>query len=180
MKWLPIKARLNWLFSERSSSATFNTAQPSGITVRSAPKARCMEKIQERALKCVYSNHTASYESLLNKARLPSLELWEKWTSQFILLKLLMIYYWHTSWSWLKTLSHSRFKKFWKYPENSSHEEGAFWLKNSGTLCQRHLKLPETWKFSEMACELIFLFNWVYNRGRSLDKIMWYILFNYP
>ena len=34
-----------------------------------------MEKIQERALKCVYSNHTASYESLLNKARLPSLEV---------------------------------------------------------------------------------------------------------
>ena len=40
-----------------------------------APNARCMEKIQERALKCVYSNHTASYESLLNKARLPSLEV---------------------------------------------------------------------------------------------------------
>ena len=38
----------------------------------SAPHARCMEK--ERALKCVYFNHTASYESLLNKARLPSLE----------------------------------------------------------------------------------------------------------
>ena len=34
-----------------------------------------MEKIQERVLKCVYSNHTASYESLLNKARLPSLEV---------------------------------------------------------------------------------------------------------
>ena len=41
----------------------------------SASNARCMEKIQERALKCVYSNHTASYESLLNKARLPSLEV---------------------------------------------------------------------------------------------------------
>ena len=41
----------------------------------SAPNARCMEKIQERALKCVYSNPTASYESLLNKARLPSLEV---------------------------------------------------------------------------------------------------------
>ena len=39
----------------------------------SAPDARCMEKIQERALKCVYSNHTAFYESLLNKARLPTL-----------------------------------------------------------------------------------------------------------
>ena len=33
-----------------------------------------MEKIQERALKCVYSNNTASNEYLLNKARLPSLE----------------------------------------------------------------------------------------------------------
>ena len=41
----------------------------------SAPNARCIEKIQERALKCVYSNHTASDESLLNKARLPSLEV---------------------------------------------------------------------------------------------------------
>ena len=40
-----------------------------------APNARCMEKIQERALKCVYFNHTASYESLLNQARLPSLEV---------------------------------------------------------------------------------------------------------
>ena len=28
-----LTARLNWLFSERSSSATFNTAQPSGIAV---------------------------------------------------------------------------------------------------------------------------------------------------
>ena len=33
-----------------------------------------MEKIQERALKCVYSINTASNEYLLNKARLPSLE----------------------------------------------------------------------------------------------------------
>ena len=41
----------------------------------SAPNARCMEKIQERALKCVHFNHTASYESLLNKARLPSPEV---------------------------------------------------------------------------------------------------------
>ena len=35
----------------------------------SAPNTRCMEKIQGRALKGVYYNHTASYESLLNKAR---------------------------------------------------------------------------------------------------------------
>ena len=41
----------------------------------SASNDLCMEKIQERALKCVYSKHTASYESLLNKARLPSLEV---------------------------------------------------------------------------------------------------------
>ena len=41
----------------------------------SAPNARCMEKIQERVLNCVYSKYTASYESLLNKARLPSLEV---------------------------------------------------------------------------------------------------------
>ena len=34
----------------------------------SIPNACCVEKIQKRALKCVYSNHTASYESLLNKA----------------------------------------------------------------------------------------------------------------
>ena len=71
---LALTSRPNWLFSERSSSATFNTAQPSGIHC-SAPNARCMEKIQERVLKCVYSNHTASYESLLNKARLPSQEV---------------------------------------------------------------------------------------------------------
>ena len=58
-----------------SSSASFNTAQPSGITVHSAPNARCMEKIQERALKCVHSNHTASYDSLLNKAHLQSLKV---------------------------------------------------------------------------------------------------------
>ena len=36
-----------------------------------------MEKIRERALKCVYSNYTDSYESLLNKARLPSLKVLE-------------------------------------------------------------------------------------------------------
>ena len=41
----------------------------------SAPNARCKNKIQERTLKCVYSSHTASYESLLNKARLSSLEV---------------------------------------------------------------------------------------------------------
>ena len=40
----------------------------------SAPNARCMETIWERALNCVFSNHTASYESILNKLRLPSLE----------------------------------------------------------------------------------------------------------
>ena len=34
-----------------------------------------MEKIHDRALKCVYSNHTALYESLLNKARLRSLKV---------------------------------------------------------------------------------------------------------
>ena len=34
-----------------------------------------MEKIQERVLRCVYYIHTASYESLLNKARLPSVEV---------------------------------------------------------------------------------------------------------
>ena len=34
-----------------------------------------LKKNQERALKCVYSNLTASNESLLNKARLPSLEV---------------------------------------------------------------------------------------------------------
>ena len=34
-----------------------------------------MEKIQERALKCLYSNHTASYESLLNNLDLLSMEV---------------------------------------------------------------------------------------------------------
>ena len=47
-----------------------------------APNARCMEKIQERALKCVYSNHSASYESLVNKARLSSLQVGRQITSQ--------------------------------------------------------------------------------------------------
>ena len=46
----------------------------------SATNARCMEKNQERALKCVYSNHTASYESLMNKARLPFLEVGRQMT----------------------------------------------------------------------------------------------------
>ena len=40
-----------------------------------APNARGMDTIREKALKCVYSNHAASYESLLKKARLPSLEV---------------------------------------------------------------------------------------------------------
>ena len=67
-----LTARLNWLFSERSSSVTFNTVQPSGITVL----LQMLDAWKRfRALKCVYSNHTASYESLLNKARLPSLEV---------------------------------------------------------------------------------------------------------
>ena len=37
---------------------------------------QCFElSVYERALKCVYSNHTASHETLLNKARLASLEV---------------------------------------------------------------------------------------------------------
>ena len=64
-----------------------------------APNARCMEKIQERALNCVYSKHTASYESLLNKARLPSLEVGRQMNIAIQTFKFLRIYHRHTSWN---------------------------------------------------------------------------------
>ena len=95
-----------------------------------APNAWCMEKIQERALKCVYSNHTASYESLLNKARLPSLEVGRQMNIAIQTFKIVN----DLSPTYLLELIKKRcrtlyFKKFWKYSENSSHEEGATWNK---------------------------------------------------
>ena len=38
-----------------------------------ASDARKLERVQERALRAVYNNKTATYEELLSKARLPSL-----------------------------------------------------------------------------------------------------------
>ena len=55
----------------------------------SAPNTRCMENIQERALKCVYFNHNASYESLLNKARLPSLKVGRQMNIAILTFKIL-------------------------------------------------------------------------------------------
>ena len=62
----------------RSSNDKYQSVYPQPLSILSAvrypcsaPNARCMDNIQERALKCIYFNHTASDESLLNKARLP-------------------------------------------------------------------------------------------------------------
>ena len=75
--WLsPIsQVRLNWLFTERSSSCRHFQNCSDAWHQCSSLNASCMVNIQEKALKCVYSNHTASYESFLNKSRFSSLEV---------------------------------------------------------------------------------------------------------
>ena len=99
-----------------------------------------MEKIQERALKCVYSNHTASYESLLYKARLPSLEVGRQMNIAIQTFKTLN----DLSPTYLLELIEKRCRtRNLGNSENSSHEDMeqipfAFWPQQSGTLCQRH------------------------------------------
>ena len=61
-----------------------------------------MENIQE----CVYSNHTASYESLLNKARLPSLEVGRQMNIAIQTLKILS----DLAPTYLLEMSHTQYK----------------------------------------------------------------------
>ena len=89
----------------------------------SAPNAHYIEKIQEGALKCVFSNHTAAF---LNKARLPSFEVGIQMNIAFQTFKNLNHVNCLAPTDW-KALSHPQFKEFWRYPENSSHEKGATW-----------------------------------------------------
>ena len=81
-------ARLNWLFSERSSSATFNTAKPSGITV-----VLQMLNAWKRFSRGVWSVFIPTIPPHMSpswiKLACHFWKLWDKWTSQFKTFKLL-------------------------------------------------------------------------------------------
>ena len=137
-----VTANSNKLFSERLSSATFNTAQPSGITVVLQILA-VWEHSGEGSKVCLFQPCRLIW--VPPKARLPSLEVGRQMNIAIhtftILSDLAPTYFLELI---EKTMSHPKFKIFWKYPESFSHEEGAtwnkflFWPPKSGTLCQRH------------------------------------------
>ena len=133
----------------------------------SATNARCIEQILERALKCVYSNYTALYESLLNKSCMPSLEVGRQMYIAIQIFKIL-----NDLASDLKTLSHPQLRKFLKYPENTSHKEGATCPKNLFAKGIENNQRPQN--LTLPARVFFCLIQSIMDRCRFFDQMWWY------
>ena len=135
------------------------------------------------SLKCVYANHTASYESLLNKARLPSLEVGRQMNITIQTFKILNdlapTYLLELIEKRCRTRNLRNSKNNPKIPLRRRLRHGTnyfcFLAPKIWNSLPEALRITRDLKLSEMACKLIFLFIWEHNRGSSLDKIMWYI-----